>query len=169
MATNVYDNFKGFFSQQVKNFADASVPAKVLREAAIFTAGAVKDRVQQEGLMSSGNSMDAYSTRPFARPRGLRGEGKWKKFPGGYEEFRRYKGRQTNHRDLTLSGDMFRTWRPIPVDQLSYGVTFVNADMRERANLQEKDQMGDIFFPTSQELQDALNTINTNAVKYLAR
>jgi hypothetical protein len=169
MATNVYDSFNKFFSQQSKNFKDASIPAKVLREAAIFTAGAVKDRVQQEGLMSSGRSMDAYSTKPFARPRGLRGKGKWKKYPEGYRQFRQSHGRQVSFRDLTLSGDMFRTWRPIPVDQLSYGVSFVNADMRRRADFQEADQMGDIFAPTRAERTDALRTINKNARIYLSR
>lgn len=168
MANNVYDTFKEFFSQQRKNFFEASIPAKVLREAAIFSAGDVKDRVQQRGVKSDNTSLPPYSTNPFARPRGIRGTGKWKKYPGGYKEFREQNKRQTQHMDLTLSGDMFDTWRPKPIDNRSYGVAFVSPQMAERAGLHET-KFGPIFGLTPQEEQDALQTINTSAIKFLER
>lgn len=168
MTNNVYDTFNQFFNQQKKNFVDAGIPAKVLREAAITSAGDVKDRVQQTGTKSDGTSLPDYSTNPFARPRGIRGKGKWKKYPGGYKEFRESHKRQTKHMDLTLSGDMFDTWRPKPVDQTSYGVTFVSPQMRERAGYHEA-RFGEIFSLSQREQNDALITINANAIKYLER
>ena len=88
MANNQYDSFKDFFNQQVKNFKEASVPAKVLRLAVIDAAGEVKKRVQNKGLKSDGTSMKPYSTKPLYRPSGKRGEWEKKKYPGGYKEFR---------------------------------------------------------------------------------
>lgn len=168
MTNNVYDTFNQFFKQQKKNFIDAGIPAKVLREAAITSAGDVKDRVQQKGVKSDESSLPDYSTKPFARPSGIRGKGKWKKYPGGYKEFRESHKRQTKHMDLTLSGDMFDTWRPKPIDQTSYGVTFVSPQMRERAAYHEA-RFGEIFSLSQTERNDALITINANAIKYLER
>ena len=168
MANNVYDTFAQFFSQQRKNFVEAGIPAKVLRQAAIDSAGDVKDRVEQKGLKSDGTALPPYSTNPFARPSGIRGKGKWKKYPGGYKEFRESVKRQTGHMDLSLSGDMFGSWRPKPVDQTSYGVTFVAPDMRERAARHET-RFGDIFGLSQAEEAKALKEINMNAIKYLER
>lgn len=172
MANNVYDTFNEFFKQQVQNFKEASVPAKVLRLAVIDAAGEVKKRIQNKGLKSDGTSMDPYSTKPLYRPSGIRGTGKKKKYPGGYKEFRESKKRQTNHRDLSLSDDMFNSWRPLPVDQQSWGVKFVSPKMAERANLQEsgsKGAQGPIFSQTTKEEQDTLKAINDEAIRYLSR
>lgn len=172
MANNVYDTFNEFFKQQVKNFKEASVPAKVLRLAVIDAAGEVKKRIQNKGLKSDGTSMTPYSTKPLYRPSGLRGDGPKKKYPGGYKEFREKKKRQTNHRDLTLSDDMFKAWRPLPVDQQSWGVGFTSPKMGERANLQEsgsKGAQGPIFSQTTKEEQDTLKAINDEAIRYLSR
>ena len=168
MANNVYDNFKDFFNQQKKNFVEAGIPAKVLREAAITSAGDVKDRVQQKGLKSDMSGLPNYSTKELVRPRGIRGTGKWKKYKGGYKEFRESHKKQTAFMDLTLSDDMFRAWRPVPVDQTSYGVTFVSPKMSERAGYHEA-RFGEIFSLSAREETDALITININAIKYLSR
>jgi hypothetical protein len=168
MANNVYDTFKEFFSQQRKNFFEASIPAKVLREAAIFSAGDVKDRVQQKGLKSDNTSLPPYSTRFLVRPSGIRGTGKVKAYPGGYREFRESKDKQTRFMDLTLSDDMFNSWRPKPIDNRSYGVAFVSPKMAERAGFHET-KFGPIFGLTPQEEQDALQTINASAIKFLER
>lgn len=175
MANNVYNSFKDFFSQQVRNYAEASKPAKVLRMAVITTAGEVKGRIQQRGIKSNGSPMSPYSTKAFARPSGIRGTGKVKKYKGGYAEFRQTKGRQTNHRDLTLSGDMFDTWRPFPVDQQSYGVAFTSPKMAQRANYQEqggkggRGAQGQIFAQTLKERLDTLKAIDIEAIRYLSR
>lgn len=168
MANNVYNSFKDFFRQQVKNFADAGTAAKVLREAAIESAGDVKDRVEQTGTKTDGSSLPPYSTKELVRPRGIRGKGKLKKYKGGYKEFRESHDRQTNHMDLSLSGDMFKSWRPKPVDAVSYGVTFVSPEMRERAGYHEA-RFGEIFSLSAQEQKDALDQINLSAIKYLER
>jgi hypothetical protein len=172
MANNQYNSFKDFFSQQIKNYAEASKPAKVLRMAVITAAGEVKGRIQQKGIKSDGTAMDPYSISFLVRPSGLRGHGKVKAYPGGYAEFRTSKGRQTNHRDLTLSGDMFDTWRPFPVDQQSYGIGFASPKMAQRANLQEsgsKGAQGPIFAQTINEQKDTMRAINDEAIRYLSR
>jgi len=175
MANNQYNSFHEFFRQQVKNYREASVPAKVLRMAVITTAGEVKKRIQNQGLKSDGSPMSPYSTKPFARPSGKRGKGKVKKYPGGYAEFRSSLGFQTNHRDLTLSGDMFDTWFPVPIDRNSYGVAFRSPKMAQRANFQEvggkggRGAQGPIFQETIQEQKRTLQAINTEAIRYLSR
>lgn len=172
MANNVYDTFNQFFKQQVQNFKEASVPQKVLRLAVIDAAGEVKKRIQNKGLKSDGTSMDLYSESPLLRPSGIRGTGKLKYYEKGYKQFRESKKKQTAHRDLTLSGDMFDTWRPLPVDQQSWGVKFTSPQMAERANLQEsgsKGAQGPIFSQTTKEEQDTLKAINDEAIRYLSR
>lgn len=172
MANNKYDSFKDFFNQQVANFKEASIPAKVLRLAVIDAAGEVKNRIQQRGIKSDGTAMKPYSTKPLYRPSGKRGEKEKKKYPGGYKEFRESEGMQTNHRDLTLSGDMFDSWRPLPVDQQSWGVAFVTSDMAQRANWQEqgsKGAQGPVFSQTVKEEADTLKAINQEAIRYLSR
>jgi len=168
-------NNKDFFSQQIKNYAEASKPAKVLRMAVITTAGEVKKRIQNRGLKSNGSPMSPYSTKPLYRPAGKRGEKPKKEYPGGYKEFRESEGFQTNHRDLTLSGDMFDTWRPMPIGQQSYGVAFASQDMAKRAHYQEvggkggKGAQGEIFSETTKEVQDTLKAIDLEAIRYLSR
>lgn len=172
MANNQYDSFKDFFSQQVKNFREASVPAKVLRQAVINAAGETKGRIENKGLKSDGTAMSPYSTKPFARPSGLRGDGKVKKYPGGYKEFRESKKRQTAHRDLNLSGDMWKSWRPFAVDQNAWGVGFTSPKMQERANWQESDSrgaQGPVFSQTDKEVQDTLRAIDIEAIRFLSR
>jgi len=172
MANNQYDSFKDFFTQQVRNFREASVPAKVLRQAVITAAGETKGRIENRGIKTDGTAMAGYSTKPFARPSGLRGKGKVKKYPGGYKEFRESKGRQTGHRDLNLSGDMWRSWRPFAVDQNAWGAGFTSPQMAERANWQEsgsKGAQGEIFSQTNKEIQDTLKAIDTEAIRFLSR
>jgi hypothetical protein len=67
---------------------------------------------------------------------------------------------------------MFNSWRPLPVDQQSWGVKFVSPKMAERANLQEsgsKGAQGPIFSQTTKEEQDTLKAINDEAIRYLSR
>ena len=63
---------------------------------------------------------------------------------------------------------MFDTWRPLPVDQQSYGVKFTSPKMAFRANLQEVSQ-GPVFAQTTKEEQDTLKVINDEAIRYLSR
>jgi hypothetical protein len=172
MANNQYDSFKDFFTQQVRNFKEASVPAKVLRQAVIDAAGETKGRIENKGIKSDGTQMAPYSTNPLYRPSGLRGDGPKKKYPGGYKEFREKKKRQTAHRDLSLSGDMWKSWRPFAVDQNAWGAGFTSPKMQERANWQEegsKGAQGPVFSQTNQEIQDTLRAIDIEAIRFLSR
>lgn len=183
----IYFSTFDFLRQQKKNFIDANTANKVLREATINTAAAIKTRVQQQGKKQDNSPIKAsgYSKKPLkwvkitnkwgavankrqtaARKRKY-GE-KYLEFKGGYKEFRESLGRQTQYVDLTLSRDMFKGWKPLPVSQTEYGITFVTAYSLEISYYHEK-RFGPIFKPTDSERRMALQTINRKAIEYLKR
>ena len=183
----IYNSTKDFLRQQNKNFIDARKANKILREATINTAAAIKSRVQQQGKKQDGTPIkkDGYSTKPL----------KWKKivnkwgavatqrqterrkrkygtkyltFKGGYKEFRQSLGRQVEYVDLTLSRDMFKSWKPIPVSETEFGITFTTPYGMEISYYHEK-RFGPIFKPTKDELSMSLQTINRKATEILGR
>jgi len=181
----VYDSTSAFLKQQLKNFKEASQANKVLRAAAVYAAPAVQGRVQQEGKKSDGTSLPPYDTKrtisggsPIAKKFGdiantrqskarLRDYGDTSEFYG-YADFRRSLGRQTAYMDLTLTGDMWASWRPIPISDQAYGVTFVSAEQNKIAGYLEQ-RFGPIFELTDKELEQSLQTINRLAIQYLSR
>lgn len=177
----VYDSTSAFLKQQLKNFGEASIPNKVLREAAINATSAVQGRVQQEGKKSDGTSLPPYdSGKSFstsspigkrfgdvANKRQKKAFGSGDSF-GSYKDFRQKLGRQTAYMDLTLTGDMWASWRPIPISDQAYGVTFVSAEQNKIAGYLE-ERFGAIFELTDKELEQSLQTINRLAIKYLSK
>ena len=177
----VYDSTSAFLKQQLKNFSDASKAAKVLRAAAVYAAPAVQGRVQQEGKKSDGTSLPPYdSGKSFstsspigkrfgdvANKRQQKAFGSGDSF-GSYKDFRQKLGRQTAYMDLTLTGDMWASWRPIPISDQAYGVTFVSAEQNKIAGYLE-ERFGAIFELTDKELEQSLQTINRLAIEYLKR
>lgn len=184
----IYFSTKDFLTQQRKNFIDANKANKVLREATINTAAAIKTRVQQEGKKQDRTLIKAsgYSTKPLKwvkitnkwgaiankrqteRRKRKFGEDKYLFFKGGYKEFRKSLGRQVDYVDLTLSRDMFKSWKPIPVSDTEFGITFVTAYGLEISYYHEK-RFGAIFKPTDTERRMSLQTINRKAIEYLGR
>ena len=183
----IYDSTKGFLQQQIKNFIDIKTANKILREATINTAAAIKRRVQQEGKKTDGSAIkaDGYSTKPLSwvkitnkwgavasqkriEKRKAKYGAKWLYFPGGYKEFRKSLGRQVAHVDLTLSRDMFRAWKPIPISKTEYGITFVSDYAIELSYYHEK-RFGPIFKPTDRENDMALQTIVRKVQEYISR
>jgi hypothetical protein len=183
----IYYSTLEFLRQQKKNFIDANTANKVLREATINTAAAIKTRVQQQGKKQDNSPIKAsgYSTKPLSwvritnkwgavantrqtARRQARYGSKYLYFKGGYKEFRESLGRQTQYVDLTLSRDMFKAWRPLPVSQTEYGITFVTAYGLQISYYHEK-RFGPIFKPTDSERRMALQTINRKAIEYLRR
>lgn len=173
-----YNSTKDFLRQQNKNFIDARKANKILREATINTAAAIKSRVQQEGKKQDGTPIKekGYSTKPLKwvkitnkwgaiasakrmeKRKAKFGEDKYLYFKGGYKEFRQSLGRQVNHVDLTLSRDMFRAWKVIPLNKSEFGITFVG-DYGQRISGYHEKRFGPIFKPTTKENQMALITI----------
>ena len=181
----VYDSTSAFLRQQLKNFKDASKADKVLRAAALYAAPAVQDRVQSSGRKSDGSELPPYDTKrtigkgsPISRKFGdiantrqvnsrMRAYGDVDEFYG-YADFRRSLGRQTAYMDLTLTGDMWASWRPVPISDTAYGVTFVSGEQAKIAGYLEQ-RFGAIFELSDSELDQSLKTINRLATQYLSR
>jgi hypothetical protein len=183
----IYDSTKGFLQQQLKNFIDIRNANKILREATINTAAAIKRRVQQEGKKADGTPIksEGYSTKPLSwvkitnkwgavasqkrmEKRKAKYGSKYLYFKGGYKEFRKSLGRQVDHVDLTLSRDMFRSWRVVPINQSQYGITFISDYGMEISYYHEK-RFGPIFKPTSAEESMAVQTIVRKVQEYISR
>jgi hypothetical protein len=176
----VYDSTSAFLRQQFKNFKEASQANKVLRAAAVYAAPAVQGRVQQEGKKSDGTSLPPYdsgksfsTSSPIGRRFGDVANQRQQRAFGGdsfgsYKEFRQKLGRQTAYMDLTLTGDMWASWRPIPISDQAYGVTFVSAEQNKIAGYLE-ERFGVIFELSDKELDQSLQTINRLAIQYLSR
>jgi hypothetical protein len=63
---------------------------------------------------------------------------------------------------------MWASWRPIPISDQAYGVTFVSAEQNKIAGYLE-ERFGAIFELTDKELDQSLQTINRLAIEYLKR
>jgi hypothetical protein len=177
----VYDSTSAFLRQQLKNFKDASKADKVLRAAALYAAPAVQSRVQQQGKKADGSDLPPYDSgrsismaspigRKFgdiANKRQAKAFGKRDSF-NSYKEYRESLGRQTAYMDLTLTGDMWASWRPVPISDTAYGVAFVSTEQNKIAGYLE-ERFGAIFELTDQELEQSLKTINRLATQYLSR
>ena len=177
----VYDSTSAFLRQQLKNFKEASKADKVLRAAALYAAPAVQDRVQSSGRKSDGSELPPYDSgrsistaspigRKFgdvANKRQAKSFGNKSEF-GSYKEFRQKLGRQTAYMDLTLTGDMWASWRPVPISDTAYGVTFVSGEQAKIAGYLEQ-RFGAIFELSDSELDQSLKTINRLATQYLSR
>jgi hypothetical protein len=177
----VYDSTSAFLRQQFKNFANASQADKVLREAALYAAPAVSDRVQQDGKKSDGSELPPYdsgksfsTSSPIGKKFGdIANKKQQKAFGnsdsfGSYKEFRQKLGFQTAYMDLTLTGAMWGSWMPVPISNTAYGVAFTTAEQAKIAGYLEQ-RFGAIFELTNEELDQSLKIINRLAIQYLSK
>jgi hypothetical protein len=177
----VYDSTSAFLKQQLKNFKEASKADKVLRAAALYAAPAVQSRVQQDGQKADGTDLPPYdSGRSFstsspigrrfgdvANKRQKKAFGNSDSF-GSYKEFRQSLGRQVAYMDLTLTGDMWAAWRPVPISNTAYGVTFTSTEQNKIAGYLE-ERFGPIFELSDEELAQSLQIINRLAIEFLSK
>ena len=177
----VYDSTSAFLKQQLKNFREASKADKVLRAAALYAAPAVQARVQQDGQKADGTDLPPYdSGRSFstsspigrrfgdvANKRQKKAFGNSDSF-GSYKEFRQKLGRQVAYMDLTLTGDMWAAWRPVPISNTAYGVTFTSTEQNKIAGYLE-ERFGPIFELSDEELAQSLQIINRRAIEFLSK
>jgi hypothetical protein len=177
----VYDSTSAFLKQQLKNFREASKADKVLRAAALYAAPAVQSRVQQDGQKADGTDLPPYdSGRSFstsspigrrfgdvANKRQKKAFGNSDSF-GSYKEFRQSLGRQVAYMDLTLTGDMWAAWRPVPISNTAYGVTFTSTEQNKIAGYLE-ERFGPIFELSDEELEQSLKIINRLAIEFLSK
>ena len=170
----VYDSTSAFLRQQLKNFKDASKADKVLRAAALYAAPAVQSRVQQDGEKSDGSQIGQYGQRVIpaafgkAQSFGIKRRLATLSSTDSYKQLRQKLGLQTAYIDFTFSGDMWKSWRPVPISDTAYGVTFVSPEQLKIANSLES-RFGVTFELSQQELDQSLKTINRLATQYLSR
>jgi hypothetical protein len=169
-----YKNTKDFIKQQLRNFKEATTASKVVREAAIITAPAILNRVQQNGQKSDGSQIGKYGKgtikSAISKAQSFGSKKRLKKVTNEdpYIILRQKLGLQTNYIDFTFSGDMFKTWRPVPTGANSWGVTFTSKEQYDLANSLER-RFGITFDLSSQEEKIALASIVKNAIKYLGQ
>lgn len=177
----VYDSTSAFLKQQLRNFRDASKADKVLRAAALYAAPAVQARVQQDGQKADGSDLPPYdsgrsisTSSPIGKKFSTTANKKQAKAFGGgnsfgsYKEFRQKLGRQVAYMDLTLTGDMWASWRPVPISNTAYGVTFVSTEQAKIAGYLE-ERFGAIFELSDEELKQSLQIINRLATEQLSK
>jgi hypothetical protein len=156
----------------------AGEAAKEAREAAVVInanrlKAEIQNRISRQGLDSSGKKMKDYSTSPWYykkdkfvkkgafKAKGKNGESKFKNgntkktmyMQHGYKEFREVQGRQTGHRDLTLSGETFRTFQTGQSgDAVLIGFTTQQSKDIRMGN--EDRNGGKIYTATEDEIKD---------------
>ena len=176
-----YDSTSAFLRQQLKNFKEASKADKVLRAAALYAAPAVQARVQQDGEKSDGSDLPPYDSgrtistaSPIGKNFGDIATKKQAKSFGdrasfsSYKEYRQRLGRQTAYMDLTLTGDMWASWRPVPISNTAYGITFTTSEQAKVAGYLE-ERFGAIFELSDKELEQSLQIINRLATEFLSK
>ena len=151
-----YNSTKQFLEAQIRNLTNAMNPYRVLRQAVVTLVPEMKNRIQQDGKLSSGGKITSPSPEKFGA------------YSKAYGRKRQKKGYQTNHIDLTYSNAMMTDLKPGPTGPNSYGVGFLSDLQREIAGYNE-EKFGPIFDPTNQELKQSLVTINKAIQKELSK
>lgn len=170
----VYDSTAAFLKQQLKNLKEASKASKVLRAAALDAAPAVMRRVQQQGEKSDGSQIGQYGQRVIPSAFGKAQSFASKKrlatlsSTDSYKQLRQKLGLQTAFIDFTFSGDMWKSWKPVPISDTSYGVTFTSPEQLQIANSLES-RFGTTFELSKEELEQSLKTINRLATELLSK
>lgn len=146
----------------------------------------IKNRIQREGRDSTGSKMPAYSTKPgyfskssFVKKGSFKGKGKSgeRKFlngndhktmylANGYKEFREVQGRQTQVRDLTLSGDLMLSYTLGTADKAILIGFNQDKQSKKRKGL-EKRNGGNIFPATQSEIDDFNKSVINNELQLI--
>jgi hypothetical protein len=170
----VYDSTSAFLKQQLKNFREASKADKVLRAAALYAAPAVQARVQQDGEKADGSQIGQYGQRvipsAFGKAQSFASKKRLKTLSStdSYKQLRQKLGLQTAYIDFTFSGDMWKSWKPVPISNTAYGVTFTSTEQNKIAGYLE-ERFGPIFELSDEELAQSLQIINRLAIEFLSK
>lgn len=138
-----------------------NILGSVILPNAIELQADIMDRIQQRGEDSNENKMPGYSTdRMYASEEQFVKKSAFKPQEGrktmrldkGYKEFRDIQGRQTNYRDLTLSGAMFRSFK---TEKMSGKVVigFDDDTQRKKREGNEDKVGGSVFAGSNNEIK----------------
>lgn len=169
-----YSTTQDFIKAQLRNLRDVTDANKVLRYAAISAAPAIQNRVQQKGQKSDGSQIGKYGGRviksAFGKAQTFASKRRLKTVTAmdPYKVLRMKLGLQVQYIDFTFSGDMFKSWRPVPMSKTAFGVTFVSSKELEKARRLEQ-KFGITFDLSNSELSTSLEIINRKAQEFLSR
>lgn len=165
------------YTEYLRNLADESSGEVVVRSivpAANELRANIENRIAREGKDSKGNRLKSYSTKPayFTRdqyvtkgkfkPSGKNSKSKTFKngnarksayMEHGYKQLREVQGRQTNHKDLTYSGDMFRSL-VVGREDDAVLIGFDNEEQSRKRKANEKREGTTIFKASEKETQE---------------
>ncbi|MDQ1087183.1 hypothetical protein [Siphonobacter sp. SORGH_AS_1065] len=123
------------------NKLEAELP-QILTGAALDHVAVVKQRIQNQGIGSSGQSLTTKAAKRLGA------------YSKAYSRRRQKYGRQTAKVDLTMSGDLMRSFQVMPAQQLGSSV-IVEAGFTDAAKVEIarglEDYYGKAFYPTIQE------------------
>ena len=108
---------KGNFQKTIKKLADKLEMTDFLFDLSIILNGKIKTRVQKNGQGVKG-SLEAYTNK--------------------YKRFRNKRGRQSNFRDLTLSGSMFQSLTQEKLNKNEVRMFFAGKDNNKKAYFNDK-------------------------------
>jgi hypothetical protein len=167
----------GGLSGLQKKLKELRNPDKIFREAALNSLALVSTRIQQKGLDSEGQLIGGgkYSSgkkkiggfKDVANKRQQKNQ-TTDVFGGGYEEFRRKAGRQTNYIDLTLTGAMFAGFTVERINN-DYVVGFTGSGDNSpswKARMNE-ERFGELFSLTRMEEKLIFGIIEKNVNEIL--
>lgn len=144
-----YPSFEAFAKDQISIFNELKDVDKVLRTALLDSLSLIKSRIQQDGLNSQESNIGTYSKT--------------------WATFRKSRGRQTDHVDLTLEGTLMRNFSIIPDGNNALGIGFTSDTEAKKASDNEKRFNAKIFDLSSDELAFVEQEINKKVVQILSR
>jgi hypothetical protein len=144
-----YPSFEAFAKDQVSIFNELKEVDKVLRGALLDSLAIVKGRIQQDGLNSQEANIGTYSK--------------------GWAKFRKSKGRQTDHIDLTLEGTLMRNFSIIPDGNDALGIGFTSDTEAKKAEQNELRFKSKIFDLSESEQDFIEKEINSAVAKIFSR
>ena len=130
---------------------------RVLRQASFDLVALISDRIQQRGEMSNGEKMKTRSKSPAGA------------YSFDYGKYTRVKrGRQVDHVDLTLTGDMMDNFIPTANGLNEYVAGFQGKGPADKAEYAEA-YYGTIFHASSEEIRIVSEAISDNTNEIIRR
>ena len=152
---NQYPSFESFANAQIRNLNELAQNTMV-RESAIITAGAIKQRIENFGADTDGVKIESHSKHRFGA------------YSASWGKKRSEKGRQTAIVDLNFTGKMWRDWKPVPTAD-GWGATFVTKESMQKAKENQAIFRTELFGPSDLEIKLGTNAMIQRAQKIMKR
>lgn len=154
----IESNITQFISAQKDMLSELGLNSdKILRQASFDLVALITDRIQQRGELTSGEKMKTSS--PY----------KAGAYSFDYAKYTRAKtGRQINHIDLTLTGEMMDNFLPTANGDNEYVIGFLGKSNADKAEWNELN-FGVIFEASNEEISQTGESIADNVNEIIRR